>query len=184
MEGSHVSYDRQVQDRARILNKRMLNPLAIRFAGRPFAPYGIVRHVGRQSGQQYDTPVLVRAVGDQFVVPLPYGTEVDWYRNVRAADECTVVYDGSAYRAELPRLVDPAAVPEAFPDWQEGLIRRVGANQFLRMDRGEEVPTVYREVTREYPTGPAVAGVAGAVVLAVGVWVLAAVARRAAKRDA
>lgn len=176
MEGSQVSRYRQVQDRMRVFNKRLLNPFAIRFAGRPFAPYGIVRHVGRRSGQRYDTPVLVSTVGDQFVIPLPYGTDVDWYRNVRAADECTVVYGGSAYRAESPRLVDPAAVPDAFPDWQEWFVRQAGANQFLRMDRGEEVPMEYREVTREYPAGPAVAGVAGAVLVA-------GIVRRAAKRQ-
>lgn len=173
MASEQESRDRRVQDRVRVLNKRLLNPATLRLAGRPLVPYGVVRHVGRRSGRRYDTPVLVSAVGDQFVVPLPYGVDTDWYRNVRAADECTVVYGGSAHRAESPRLVDPSAVPSAFPDWQAQLLLEAGADQYLRMDRGEEVPAEYREVTGEYPAGPAIAGlagVAGAALLAVALW--------------
>jgi deazaflavin-dependent oxidoreductase (nitroreductase family) len=161
---------RQVQNRVRVFNKRLLNPFTLRFAGRWLSPYGIVGHVGRRSGRRYDTPVLVSEVGDRFVVPLPYGTDVDWYRNVRAADECVVVYGGTAYRAERPRLVDPAAVPEAFPAWQAELILAAGSDQYLRMERAEEVPTEYRDATERHPIGPAAAGVAGAVLLATVLW--------------
>ncbi|UPV73658.1 nitroreductase family deazaflavin-dependent oxidoreductase [Halorussus limi] len=169
-EAKQRSRYRQVRDRVRTFNKRVLNPFAMRFAGRPLSPYGLVRHVGRRSGRRYDTPVLVSEVGDRFVVPLPYGTGTDWYRNVRAADECVVVYGGRAYRAECPRLVDPAAVPEAFPAWQERLIRTAGSGQFLRMDRAEEMPMEYRDATAKHPAGPAVAGVAGAALLAAVLW--------------
>ncbi|WP_135851283.1 nitroreductase family deazaflavin-dependent oxidoreductase [Halorussus salinus] len=168
---------RQVQDRVRGFNKRLLNPFTMRFAGRRFSPYGIVRHVGRRSGARYDTPVLVSEVGDRVVVPLPYGTDVDWYRNVRAADECVVVYGGTAYRAERPRLVAPAAVPDAFPAWQEELIRTAGSDQYLRMERAEEVPAEYRDATERHAVGPAAAGVAGAVLLAAVLW------RAVRKRD-
>lgn len=166
----HRSRYRGVQDRVRGFNKRLLNPFTMRFAGRRFAPYGLVRHVGRQSGRRYDTPVLVSEVGDRFVVPLPYGTDVDWYRNVRAADECVVVYGGTAHRAERPRLVDPAAVPEAFPSWQEAMLAQAGSQQYLRIEKGEAVPTEYRDATEDHPAGPAVAGVAGAVLLAAVLW--------------
>ena len=159
---------REAQDRVRDVNKRFLNPAAMRLAGRPGAPYGIVRHVGRRSGRRYDTPVLVGTHGDRFVVPLLYGTDVDWYRNVRAADECVVVYGGRAYRAESPRLVTPAAASGAFPAWQRRLIEGAGADQYLRMDRAEELPAEYRDAAEEHPAGPAVAGLAGAA-LAVGI---------------
>jgi deazaflavin-dependent oxidoreductase (nitroreductase family) len=170
MSGKTESRYRQVQDRVRGFNKRILNPFVLRLAGRPLVPYGVVRHVGRRSGREYDTPVLVSEVGDQFVVPLPYGTDVDWYQNVRAADECVVVHGGHAYRVESPRLVDSSAVPDAFPTWQEEMIREAGSEQYLRMDRGEEVPTEYGEIARKYPSGPAVAGIAGAVLGAAVLW--------------
>lgn len=175
MAGETESRYRQAQDRVREFNKRTLNPATMRLAGRRGVPYGIVRHVGRRSGERYDTPVLVGTRGDRFVVPLPYGTDVDWYRNVRAADECVVVYGGRAYRAESPRLVSPAAVSEAFPAWQRGLIERAGADQYLRMDRAEELPAEYRDATREHPAGPALAGLAGTALAA---WLLWRVARR------
>lgn len=151
---------RRIRDRVRVFNKRSLNPVTLRFAGRRFSPYGVVRHIGRRSGRTYDTPVVVATSGDWFVVPLPYGIDVDWYQNVRAADECTILYQGSAYRGVSPRLVDPAAVPEAFPEWVHRLVRRGGAGQYLRVKRGEAVPEVYREVTEEHPVEPLVAGVA------------------------
>ncbi|NHN58788.1 MULTISPECIES: nitroreductase family deazaflavin-dependent oxidoreductase [Halorussus] len=174
MAGETEARDRQARDRVRDVNKRYLNPAAMRLAGRRGMPYGIVRHVGRRSGERYDTPVLVGTRGDRFVVPLPYGTDTDWYRNVRAADECVVIYGGHAYRAESPRLAAPAAVSGVFPAWQRRLIERAGADQYLRMDRAEELPAEYRGATERHPAGPAVAGLAGAALAA---WVLWRVAR-------
>ncbi|WP_435178281.1 nitroreductase family deazaflavin-dependent oxidoreductase [Halorussus sp. AFM4] len=170
MAGETESRDRQAQDRVREVNRRFLNPAAMRLAGRRGVPYGIVRHVGRRSGRRYDTPVLVGTHGDRFVVPLPYGTDADWYRNVRAADECVVVYGGRAYRAESPRLVTPAAASGAFPAWQRRLIEGAGADRYLRMDRAEELPAEYRDATEEHPTGPALAGLAGAALAAWALW--------------
>ncbi|MFC4450179.1 nitroreductase family deazaflavin-dependent oxidoreductase [Halorussus aquaticus] len=170
MAGTRQSPDRRTGDRARAGDRRVLESTALRFAGRPGAPHGIVRHVGRESGERRDTPVLTGRVGDQFVLALRSGTDAEWYQNVRAADECVVVHDGRAYRAESPRLVDPAAVPEAFPAGVNRLLSRSGPRQYLRMDRGAEVPAEYREVTRRYPARPAVAGLAGAVLLAAVLW--------------
>jgi deazaflavin-dependent oxidoreductase (nitroreductase family) len=156
-----------VQDRVRVFNKHVLNPLTLRFAGRPGVPYGVVRHVGRRSGRGYDTPVLVGTVEDTFVVPLPYGSDVDWYRNVRAADGCTVVFRGRAYRAESPELIPPSEAERAFPDWLNGAIQRAGAERYLRLERGNERPDAYRTFTGRHLAAPALAVLAGVVLLAV-----------------
>lgn len=161
---------RRLQDRVRYVNKRVVNPFTLRFAARPGVPYGAVRHVGRRSGRAYDTPVLVARSGDRFVVPLPYGTDVDWYRNVRAAGECTVAWQGRAFRADAPRLVAPAVARSAFPTGAHRLLGAAGAEQFVRLERGEEVPWEYRQLTREHPAGPAGAGVAGALLLGALAW--------------
>ena len=170
MEGVQQTRHRGVQDRVRGFNKRILNPFMLRFAGRPLAPYGVVRHVGRRTGTEYDTPVLVGRSGDRFVVPLPYGTDADWYRNVRAADGATVVWQGSAYRATEPRLTDPSTVPKAFPEWMDRLVDAGAAQQYLRLERGEEIPEVYRDVTETHPARPAVVGAAGAALLVGVLW--------------
>lgn len=178
MEGAHKSRYREVQDRVRDLNKRVLNPATLRLAGRRGVPYGVVRHTGRKSGETYDTPVLVGTSGDRFVVPLIYGTDVDWYRNVRAADGATVVWQGNAYRVTAPRLTEPATVPEAFPAWMHQLTELGGADQYLRLERGQEVPEEYRDVTQKYPARPAVVGLAGT-----GVALLAGTLWRVRNRD-
>ena len=50
-----------------------------------------------------------------FAIPLPYGDEVDWLRNVLAAGEATVVLDGVRHRVTQPVVVpsdaDPLVVP-------------------------------------------------------------------------
>lgn len=72
--------------------QRCVNPLVLTFAGR-HGPYGVVRHVGRRSGRQYTTPVAVRMLGDDFIVPLPYSTATDWWRNLAAAGGLIVLDD-------------------------------------------------------------------------------------------
>lgn len=159
------STSRRLRDRVRVLNKHVINPLTLRLAGRPGVPYGMVHHVGRRSGRGYDTPVLVGTTDDAFVVPLPYGADVDWRRNVEAADGCTVVWQGSAFRGESPRLIPPSDATGAFPGWFHEVFRRSGAERFLRLERGPEDPGTYHELTERHPVGPAVALLVGVAVL-------------------
>jgi deazaflavin-dependent oxidoreductase (nitroreductase family) len=77
--------------------KHTLNRLTIRMARSGRGPFSIVRHVGRRSGRQYETPVILAQVPGGFVAELTYGTDVDWYRNVAAAGHCTVIYHGKEY---------------------------------------------------------------------------------------
>lgn len=156
---------RRVQDRVRVFNKWLLNPVTLRVAGRPLVPYGIVRHVGRRTGRTYDTPVVVGTTDDRLLIPLPYGADVDWARNVRADDGCTVAWQGTAYRTESPELVAPAAGREAFPGWLHRLTVAGGTERYLQLDRGEADPERYRAITGAHPATPLVAAAAGLAVL-------------------
>lgn len=160
-DGPKSAY-RRVQDRVSVVNKWVLNPAMLRIAGRRFVPTGVVRHVGRRSGRTYDTPVLVGTAGDSFLIPLPYGADVDWARNVLAADGCTVAWQGTAYPATSPELVDPATGREAFPGWFARLVELAGADQYLRLERGAADPERYRDLRDAHPVAPVVV-VAGAL---------------------
>ena len=46
---------------------------------------GIVHHVGRRSGRPYETPVLLTPIDGGFLIPLTYGPDRDWVRNVTAS---------------------------------------------------------------------------------------------------
>jgi deazaflavin-dependent oxidoreductase (nitroreductase family) len=85
---------------------RVLNPLVLKAAGRRHVKAAAqIRHRGRKSGTFYNTPVGARRVGDQFLIPLTFGTDSDWARNVRAAGECEIRWRGEDHLAAAPEVV-------------------------------------------------------------------------------
>ena len=66
-------------------NKHFLNPVMLRFAGTRGFYAAALHHAGRVSGRPYVTPVLADPTPDVFIVPLLYGTGVDWLKNVQAS---------------------------------------------------------------------------------------------------
>ena len=46
-----------VLDNVRVFNKRLLNPLMLRFAGRKYWYASVIEHTGRRSGKHFATPV-------------------------------------------------------------------------------------------------------------------------------
>jgi deazaflavin-dependent oxidoreductase (nitroreductase family) len=80
-----------------------------------FGPFAIVRHVGRRSGKQYETPIVVRPTENGFVIELTYGKEVDWYKNVQANNGCTIVWHGKEFVVNGVRPLDTQTGLHAFP---------------------------------------------------------------------
>lgn len=87
-------------------NKYVTNPIQGLWAGR-LAPWAVVEHVGRTSGTAYSTPVLAWVQGDRLSIPLVYGTDSDWVRNVLAAGEFTLVRAGKERTIAGPRILPP-----------------------------------------------------------------------------
>jgi deazaflavin-dependent oxidoreductase (nitroreductase family) len=120
-------------DRIRRLNKRALNPLMLRFAGRSHWYAGYLEHVGRRSGRTYRTPVVAVPVRDGFAVPLPYGTQVDWLRNLLAAGTGGMKVKGVRYTVREPRVLDTSAVLEELPPLWRRFTRLYGFEHVLRV---------------------------------------------------
>ena len=98
---------------------KVLNPVMMTLAGRRHVRMAAqVRHVGRKSGRPYVTPVGAGRAGDTFVIPLTFGNQSDWSRNLRAAGGGTIRLNGVDYRVNQPELADRAQaaplVREAF----------------------------------------------------------------------
>lgn len=129
-------------DLLRRFNKHILNPLTLRFAGGSIGPYSVVQHVGRRSGRVYVTPVVARLFGEHFFIPLPYGADVDWCRNVLDAGQGTIEYQGRPYEAVAPEVIGPQDGLAAFPPLQQWLYRRLGITQFLRVMKLEDALTI------------------------------------------
>ncbi len=85
----------------RVCTNRLLGPLA-----RVIPPLAVVHHVGRRSGRSYHTPVVAFRDKETFVIPMTYGRDVDWARNIVKAHRCQIERMGRRFTAANPRVVD------------------------------------------------------------------------------
>ncbi len=110
-----------------------LNPLILKLAGRRHVrAYAVIEHRGRRSGRIYTTPVSARPTHDGFVVPMAFGEQADWFRNVQAAGECVVRWNGTTYHLVEPELIDEATGRRALGR-VERMLAPLFARQFVRL---------------------------------------------------
>lgn len=84
-----------------------------RMAGSRYWYTALLRHTGRRSGKSYATPLMAMRASDGFLIALPYGTNVDWLRNVQAAGRAPLQLRSRVYEVADPVIVDPAtALPQ------------------------------------------------------------------------
>ena len=122
------------RDQVRRFNRRWFNPLVLHLAGR--SPWPVVRleHRGRRSGALRATPVLAWPVAGGFLVPMPYGTDVDWAKNLRHAGGGVLQFHGVRYRVGRPRIVlaRDALGDLLFP--ADSLVGVAGVRHVMRVD--------------------------------------------------
>jgi deazaflavin-dependent oxidoreductase (nitroreductase family) len=126
------TWPRQFRDLIRLSNKYLLNPVMLRPAGSRYWYASVVHHVGRRSGHAYATPVVVERVGDKVIVPLPYGTQVDWLRNVLTAGQARVTSKGQTYEVVSPEIIDATEALPLLPRDQRRTFERTRIKHFLR----------------------------------------------------
>src|SRR5579859_5341223 len=63
-----MTLQQKIRNSVRTLLKYTLNPLTRRLARTSHGPVAIVRHVGRRSGRQYETPIIVGPADNGFVI--------------------------------------------------------------------------------------------------------------------
>lgn len=118
----------------RTFNKYVLNPAMLRLAGRKHWYAAVIRHTGRKSGRSYATPVVVdRVAGDGFILPLPYGTRVDWLRNVLTAGTATITVGGQTYDVTEPEVIDAATAGPQLSPRRRRAFQRFGIDTFLKV---------------------------------------------------
>jgi deazaflavin-dependent oxidoreductase (nitroreductase family) len=78
-------------------------------------PLAIVHHVGRRTGRRYRTPVVAFRSAGGFVIPMTYGRDVDWGRNLRASGGGELVQLGRRFRIRNPRIVDGEKAKSQLP---------------------------------------------------------------------
>ena len=118
----------------RRFNRRFTNRRTLPRAGEPGSSNDLIRHVGRRSGARYATPIGVYPMGDDFLVYLPYGSGVDWLRNVRAAGSAELRVDGQTY-VVTPEIVEPAAALPYLSAADRRVARLFRVTDFLALRR-------------------------------------------------
>jgi deazaflavin-dependent oxidoreductase (nitroreductase family) len=130
-----------VLDKVRVFNKYVLNPAMMIVAGQKYWYAGVIEHTGRRSGKAYATPVVVERVSDGFVIPLPYGTEVDWLRNVMAAGRATVRVHGDTSQAVEPEIIDAATAYRQLSPRRQREFGRFRIKHYLKIKHAPSAAT-------------------------------------------
>lgn len=128
-----MAFTQQVLKRWRIILKHTLNPLTRRLARSSFGPFSLVRHVGRRSGKQYETPLVAVRTDDGFVIELTYGPDVDWYKNVLAAGGCTIVWHGKDYVIDGIEPLNTETGRATFPRAAQLIFHLLNLRHFVKL---------------------------------------------------
>lgn len=110
---------------------RLVNPITRRVAGHlPW--FGNVVVPGRRSGKIRRVPINVFRRGDDYVMALTYGRDVDWVKNVLAAGGCRLETRGRLVELRDPELIhDPSR--RLVPCLVSAFLALLGVNDFLRL---------------------------------------------------
>ena len=138
-----------VTDAVRQFNKYFLNPAMLRLAGRKHWYAAAIHHTGRVSGRKRVTPVVADRVTDGFIVPLPYGTEVDWLRNAIAENHATITVGGSSFDVTNPRIIGAEEAAQQLSSRHSRAFKRFGITDYAKFDVRTDTKAGIRPDDRE-----------------------------------
>ena len=121
----------------RRVNRVFTNPLMGTFAWL-VPPLAVVHHVGRKSKRAYRTPVVAFRSAAGFVIPMTYGRDVDWARNIVKAGGCEVVQMGQRFALHNPRIVGFKAAEPHLPAVARSALRAADFPGYVLLDLATE----------------------------------------------
>ena len=113
----------------------------MRSAGTEKSNTSIVRHVGRRSGEGYETPVVAVEHDDTFLIAIPYGERTDWVKNVLASGKATLITHGRTHGVDQPHVVPMREATKYFGPKEQRLHRRFAVDSCLEIHRIESSAT-------------------------------------------
>lgn len=125
---------RRLNDAVRVFNKHVLNPTMMLLDRRHWYA-AVLRHTGRSSGREYTTPVTAEPTGDGFVIPLSYGEDVDWLKNVRASGRGTIQARDGTHAVGEPEVIDASEALAAVSPRARLMFRAFGVERYLKLKR-------------------------------------------------
>jgi deazaflavin-dependent oxidoreductase (nitroreductase family) len=118
----------------RRVNRVFTNPLMRTFAWL-VPPLAVVHHVGRRSGRRYRTPVVAFPSAAGFVIPMTYGRDVDWARNLVRAHGGEIEQRGRRVALRNPRIVAFTAAEKHLPAALRFAFRAIDLPGYVLLDR-------------------------------------------------
>jgi hypothetical protein len=149
-----LTLEERILDRIRYFNRRFFNPWSLCFAGRPNSFWAVIFHRGRRSGKEYITPIVAVRENSSFIIPLPYGQQVDWFQNIMAAGSCDLIYRGKMYHASKPEMIPFEEGIGVFAGWVQARLRRLNTEYLLRLNGISDAPdgeSRYQSFIETYP---------------------------------
>ena len=113
------------------INKRVTNRLLRRLVG--FGPFAELEHVGRGSGRTYRTTLMAFRDGDTVTVALTYGSDVDWLKNLRAADGGRMRLGSDLLILGTPRAISTEQGLSRMPPGPRQLLPVAGVDEFVEL---------------------------------------------------
>ncbi|SIS16954.1 nitroreductase family deazaflavin-dependent oxidoreductase [Williamsia sterculiae] len=92
-----------------ILNKHVTNRVQGLWAWL-VPPWAVVHHTGRSSGRAYRTPIVGFATPQGFAIPILYGPQSQWVKNLLAAGGGEIQRGGRRYEFLDPRVVPSSEI--------------------------------------------------------------------------
>lgn len=117
----------------RRVNRVFTNPLLGTIAWL-LPPMAVLHHVGRKTGRAYRTPVVAFRSARGFVVPMTYGRDVDWGRNIMKTGGCELVRAGRRYTLGNPRMVDAGRAYPHLPVGVRSVLTAADLPGFVLLD--------------------------------------------------
>ncbi len=112
----------------RAVTNKLVRPIA------KVAPFlAVIHHVGRTSGRDYTTPVNAFPYHDGYIIPLTYGRDVDWAKNVLASGGCRLETRGRIMEMRDPRFVPTGEGLRAMPALVHIALARLDVEDFLSL---------------------------------------------------
>ncbi len=117
----------------RRVNRVFTNPIMGTFAWL-LPPLAIVHHVGRKSQRNYQSPVVAFPTTKGFVIPMTYGRDVDWARNLVAAKGGEIQRLGRRHHVRNPRIIGTAAAYPHLPPLLRDALRLADFPGYVLLD--------------------------------------------------
>jgi len=110
------------------VNRRVFNPRELKRGIRP-----VLTHVGRSSGETYNTPLDAHPIADGYIFIVNYGSRSDWVQNVLASGTAVLTIDGGAIELVSPALLSKETAWQLLAETTKRPAAFLKITEYLRM---------------------------------------------------